>query len=79
MKSQLSRRILLLAAALCGLAPSLDAQVSAELDTEEKKTLYALGAALGRNLGSFNLSTEERVRAQAPEPRPRADERGRRR
>jgi FKBP-type peptidyl-prolyl cis-trans isomerase FkpA len=32
---------------------------AAELETEEQKTLYALGIAVGRNLAAFSLSEEE--------------------
>src|SRR6185295_6040655 len=33
--------------------------VAAELQTDEEKTLYALGAAISRNLTSFSLTPEE--------------------
>ena len=43
------------------LTPALGAQ---ELDTEEKKTLYALGVAVGQNLGTLNLTAEELATVQ---------------
>ena len=42
---------------LPALAPGASAQ--AELDSDEKKTLYALGVAAGQQLGSLNLSPSE--------------------
>ena len=43
-------------------APPVDA---AELKTEEDKTLYALGSALGRNLASFDLTEAELDKVKA--------------
>lgn len=40
------------------LAPAARA-ADVKLDTEDQKTLYALGLALSRNLASFNLTPEE--------------------
>ena len=62
MKSHTSRHIFALAAALCILAAAVQAQ--AELDTEEEKTLYALGLAVSQNLGQLNLSPEELATVQ---------------
>jgi len=59
------RRALALLAVLSlstALAPTVLAQ--AELDTEEKKTLYALGMAVGQNLGTLNLSAAELATVQ---------------
>ncbi len=53
-------RVLVILAALAllpALAPRLYAQ--AELDSEDKKTLYALGLALAQNLGSFGLAADD--------------------
>src|SRR5262249_36236101 len=36
-----------------------------KLDTEDQKTLYALGLALSRNLGTFNLTPEELTTVEA--------------
>ena len=49
-------RALMLAAVLLA-APAYAADV--KLDTEDQKTLYALGLALSRNLDSFNLTADE--------------------
>src|SRR5262245_28894033 len=38
---------------------------SVKLDTEDQKTLYALGLFLGRNVKSFNLKPEELVIVKA--------------
>ena len=40
------------------LAPAARA-ADVKLDTEDQKTLYALGLALSRNLSSFNLTPTE--------------------
>lgn len=42
----------------CGSAGTAPAKTD-ELKTEEDKTLYALGAAIGRNLASFDLTAAE--------------------
>src|SRR5438132_14357909 len=42
---------------LCLFALTLNAQVKVE--TEEEKTLYALGLLLGRNIKPFTLSADE--------------------
>ncbi len=47
--------------ALPALAPSASAQ---ELATEEAKILYALGVAVGQNLGQLNLSADELATVQ---------------
>jgi FKBP-type peptidyl-prolyl cis-trans isomerase len=46
------------------LAPSAGA-ADVKLDTEEQKTLYALGMALSRNLATFNLTPEELTTVEA--------------
>ena len=46
---------LLVALALTPAARAADVK----LDTEDQKTLYALGLALSRNLATFNLTPEE--------------------
>jgi FKBP-type peptidyl-prolyl cis-trans isomerase FkpA len=46
------------------LAPAVRA-ADVKLDTEDQKTLYALGLALSRNLGSFNLTPEELTTVEA--------------
>ena len=52
-------RISVLIAVLLAL-PILSTGLSAEaLDSEEKKTLYALGVAVGQNLAQLNLTAEE--------------------
>ena len=50
---------LVLLLALLPVGGSWSAQEGGDLDTEEKKTLYALGLALAQNLGVFALSPEE--------------------
>jgi len=45
--------------ALSSLAAPLVAQTPAALDTEESKTLYALGLAMSQSLLVFNLTSEE--------------------
>ena len=48
--------------AACGGSPADAPAASAQTagpQTEEEKTLYALGLAVGRNLASFSLTTEE--------------------
>ncbi len=57
LRTALSSLVLLLA--LMPVASSLQAQDGGNLDTEEQKTLYALGLAMAQNLGVFNLTTEE--------------------
>jgi FKBP-type peptidyl-prolyl cis-trans isomerase FkpA len=47
---------------LLGLTP-LKAQAD-ELDTEEKRTLYAIGLAVGQNLGQMHLTAEELATVQ---------------
>ena len=48
------------AAVVCALFFALSAGVSAqELATEEEKILYAVGMAVGQNLGQFSLTAEE--------------------
>ncbi len=62
MKSVETRRALALLAillALPALAPSAGAQ-----ETEDDKILYALGVAIGQNLGQFSLSAEELATVQ---------------
>ena len=46
------------------LAPAVRA-ADVKLDTEDQKTLYALGLALSRNLGAFNLTPEELTTVEA--------------
>ncbi len=46
---------------LAAAAPAADVK----LDTEDQKTLYALGLALSRNLASFNLTQEELATVEA--------------
>lgn len=46
------------------LAPAVRA-ADVTLATEEQKTLYALGLALSRNLGNFNLTPEELTTVEA--------------
>jgi len=46
------------------LAPAARA-ADVKLDTEDQKTLYALGLALSRNLGAFNLTPEELTTVEA--------------
>lgn len=43
----------------CKGAASTESAPSAELKTEDEKTLYALGVVVGRNLGQFHLSPAE--------------------
>ena len=45
--------------ALFSLSGSLVAQPSAALDSEESRTLYALGTAIAQNLDTFNLTSDE--------------------
>jgi len=52
---------LLVALALTPAARAADVK----LDTEDQKTLYALGLALSRNLATFNLTPEELTTVQA--------------
>lgn len=51
-------RYALACVALLLLFPTL-APAQGELDSEEKKTLYALGLAMAQNLGPFQLSAED--------------------
>ena len=46
------------------LAPAVRA-ADVKLETEDQKTLYALGLALSRNLGTFNLTAEELATVEA--------------
>ena len=46
------------------VAPAVRA-ADVKLDTEEQKTLYALGLALSRNLANFNLTPEELTTVEA--------------
>jgi FKBP-type peptidyl-prolyl cis-trans isomerase FkpA/FKBP-type peptidyl-prolyl cis-trans isomerase FklB len=66
MNPQFHRRsVLALLAALCLSAVSASTAIAqAELDSEEKKILYALGMAVGQNLGTLNLSAEELATVQ---------------
>src|SRR5881392_524546 len=43
----------------CARTSGPDASASPKLDTEEQKTLYALGLLLGRNIKPFGLKPEE--------------------
>lgn len=52
------RRFLVAGAAVL-FAAQVAAAADVKLDTDDQKTLYALGVALSRNLGPFNLSAEE--------------------
>lgn len=45
--------------ALVPVAGTAYAQEGGDLDTEEKKTIYALGLALAQNLSVFNLNADE--------------------
>ncbi len=56
----------LIAALLVALALTPSARAAdVKLDTEDQKTLYALGLALSRNLASFNLTPEELATVEA--------------
>jgi FKBP-type peptidyl-prolyl cis-trans isomerase FkpA/FKBP-type peptidyl-prolyl cis-trans isomerase FklB len=56
----------LTAVIVCAGCGSAGAPVkAAELKTEEDKTLYALGAAIGRNLASFDLTEAELEKVKA--------------
>ncbi len=55
-----ARALIAVFVVLAACAPA----VSQELDTEEKKTLYALGVAVGQNLGPLNLTEEELATVQ---------------
>ena len=46
------------------LAPAVRA-ADVKLETEDQKTLYALGLALSRNLGTFNLTADELATVEA--------------
>ena len=61
MKIQPIRRVLAVTVLLFVLTPGLGAQ---ELATEDDKTLYALGLAIARNLGQFNLNADELATVQ---------------
>ena len=63
MKPQFTFRAPLALLAVLSLATA-PATVAQELDSEEKKTLYALGVAVGQNLGSLSLSAEELATVQ---------------
>jgi FKBP-type peptidyl-prolyl cis-trans isomerase len=58
-------RIALLAAALSLGAYGVAASAQTSLDTDQDKTLYALGAAIGSNVKDFSLSTKELAVVQA--------------
>jgi len=49
-------RLAILSLLLAAAAPAAHAQ---KLETEDQKTIYALGLAVARNIQAFNLSTEE--------------------
>ncbi|MFI5315151.1 MAG: FKBP-type peptidyl-prolyl cis-trans isomerase [Myxococcota bacterium] len=51
-------RFALLSLLVCSLAAPLPAQAQ-KLDTDEQKTIYALGLAVARNLRAFDLSADE--------------------
>ena len=51
-------RLALLSALVCALAAPLLASAQ-QLETDEQKTIYALGFAVARNLKSFDLSPDE--------------------
>ena len=56
----------LIAALVVALAATPAARAAdVKLDTEDQKTLYALGLALSRNLAPFNLTTEELATVEA--------------
>jgi len=56
----------LIAALVVALAVTPAARAAdVKLDTEDQKTLYALGLALSRNLAPFNLTTEELATVEA--------------
>ena len=63
MTSKSIRRAALALVAALALAPALTsvafAQAPSKLETEDQKILYALGVAVGQNLGVFNLTAEE--------------------
>ncbi len=52
------RRFLVAGAAVL-FAAQVAAAADVKLETDDQKTLYALGVALSRNLGPFNLTAEE--------------------
>lgn len=54
-----------LIAALAGLFASLAIAAAPEPKSEEQKTLYAIGLAISRNLGTFNLTPAELELVQA--------------
>jgi len=53
------RRLILAGGAALLLAVSSTAATAQTLETDDQKTLYALGVALSRNLSSFNLTPDE--------------------
>lgn len=63
-------RHLLLACAIAAICvgcskPNVPAAATSELKTEDDKTLYALGAVLGRNISSFDLTEAELQKVKA--------------
>ncbi len=64
MKSEVTDRAVALVAVLLALSTLVPTANAQGLETEEEKVLYALGAALGQNLGQFSLSAEELVSVQ---------------
>ena len=46
-------------AAMSGSSDAAAAVADPALDTDEQRTLYALGVALGRNVGEFELTESE--------------------
>jgi FKBP-type peptidyl-prolyl cis-trans isomerase FkpA len=58
------RRFLVAGAALL-FAAQVAAAADVKLETDDQKTLYALGVALSRNLASFNLTPDELATVEA--------------